>query len=85
MIIRPSAEDLLQDAMGKTYLNEELQKIGLELTEIQLGAGSPLVGQKVGNVEVSGQGGFVVVAIKRTDGSLGDEPQRCCSRRVTSS
>jgi len=75
MIIRPSAEDFLQESVGKTQLNEELRQIGLELTEIQLAAGSPLVGQKVGNVEVSGQGGFVVVAIKRPDGSLLRAPE----------
>ncbi|HVU86568.1 MAG TPA: potassium channel protein [Pirellulales bacterium] len=75
MIVRPSAEDLLQETAGKTHLNEELKRIGLELTEIELKAASPLVGQKVGNVEVSGQGGFVVVAIKRADGTLVRAPQ----------
>ncbi len=70
MIVRPSAEDLLQETAGKTHLNEELKLIGLELTEIELKAESPLVGQRVGNVEVSGQGGFVVVAIKRADGTV---------------
>ncbi|HEY4312005.1 MAG TPA: potassium channel protein [Pirellulales bacterium] len=75
MIIRPSAEDLLQEAIGKTNLNEELKLIGLELTDIELKPGSPLIGQKVGNVEVSGQGGFVVVAVKKADGTVIRAPQ----------
>ncbi len=70
MIVRPSAEDMLLEATGNAHLNEELRHIGLELTEIELKPESPLVGQKVGNVEVSGQGGFVVVAIKRRDGTV---------------
>ncbi len=70
IIIRPSAEEFLQEAAGKTLLNEELKQIGLEMTEIELKQNSVLVGQKVGNVEVSGQGGFVVVAVKKADGQL---------------
>ncbi|MES1213169.1 MAG: potassium channel protein [Singulisphaera sp.] len=75
MIIRPSAEDLLQEATGREHLNEELKEIGLAMTEIELKPNSPLVGQKVGNVEVSGQGGFVVVAIKKADGTIVRAPQ----------
>ncbi len=75
MIMRPSAEELLQETAGKTHLNEELKRIGLELTEIELRTESPLVGQKIGNVEVSGQGGFVVVAIKKADGTMVRAPQ----------
>ena len=69
MIVRPSAEDMLAEAGGTQSLNEELQQIGLQLMEVEVVVGSPLVGQTVGDVE-SDSGGFVVVAIKRPDGSL---------------
>ena len=68
MILRPSAENLLSNVTGKTHLSEELSQIGLNLSEIEIQPGSPLVGQTVADVEVGG--GFVVVAIRRADGSV---------------
>jgi voltage-gated potassium channel len=70
MITRPSAEDLLLETAGKMYLNEELKQIGLEMTEIELQAGSPLVGRAVSDAELNGRGGLVIVAIKKADGTL---------------
>ncbi|HEY1601778.1 MAG TPA: potassium channel protein [Pirellulales bacterium] len=75
MIIRPSAEDMLHGNTGNSQLNEELRQIGLELTEIELKENSPLIGQKIGNVEVSGQGGFVVVAVKKPNGTIIRKPE----------
>ncbi len=74
MIVRPSAEDLLMGLTGKTHLNEELKQIGLELSEIEIQANSALVGKTVADVEVGG-GGYVVVAIKRADGSVVRNPE----------
>jgi len=71
-IVKPSAEDLLVGSSGTQYLNEELKQIGLELTDIEIENGSALVGQTVRDVEVGG--GFVIVAIKRPDGSLLRKP-----------
>lgn len=67
-IIKPSAEDLLIEATGTQHLNEELKQIGLELTDIEIESGSALVGQKVREIEIGG--GFVIVAVKKPDGSL---------------
>lgn len=68
LITRPSAEDLLAGSSGQDHFNEELKLIGLEMTEIELQPNSPMIGQTIGDIEVSGSGGFVVVAIKRPDG-----------------
>jgi voltage-gated potassium channel len=73
MIIRPSAEELLLDATGKSLLHEELKAIGLTMTEIELPADSPLAGQTVADVELGG--GFVVVGVKRADGSFVQHPE----------
>jgi voltage-gated potassium channel len=73
MITRPSAEDLLMDEAGKSHLQEELRQIGLEMTEIDLKTDSPLVGQTIASVEIGG--GFVVVAIKKADGSVVRDPK----------
>ena len=48
------------------HLKEELKQIGLEMTEVEMKPGSPLLGQALADVEVGG--GFVVVAIRRNDG-----------------
>lgn len=69
LIARPSAEDLLLDSADAQGLHDELQQIGLQLTEIEVSAGSNLADQTVGSLE-SGAGGFVIVAIKRRGGSL---------------
>lgn len=65
MILRPSAEDMLADATENKHLNEELKQIGLELTEIELRANSPLAGQTVGSIDLGG--GFVLVGIKQAE------------------
>ncbi|MGE0536001.1 MAG: TrkA family potassium uptake protein [Pirellulales bacterium] len=72
MIVRPSAEELLLDATGKSLLHEELRAIGLTMTEVDLPASSPLAGESVANIELGG--GFVIVGIKKPDGSFLQHP-----------
>jgi voltage-gated potassium channel len=66
MILRPSADDLLQEATGTMYLNEELKSIGLEMQEVEVQAGSPLCEQSLHEVDVGA--GVVIVAVRRPDG-----------------
>ena len=73
MIVRPSAEDLLSKATGKMHLSDELEQIGLHFFEVDIEDKSPLVGQTVADVEIGG-GGFIVVAIKRADGTIVQNP-----------
>ena len=70
MIIRPSAEELMQGGGELARLAEEFKRIGLELTEIGLGSDSPLVGQGIGEVEFDGAGGYVILALKRADNTF---------------
>ena len=70
LITRPSAESLLRDAAGSTHLNDELQSIGLQIAEARIDAGSPLEGQSLRSVELSGAGGVVIVGIKKSDGTI---------------
>ena len=69
IIARPSAEDLLLEVTEAQALRDELEQIGLQWGEVAIGPESPLVGKTVGDTEGS-VGGFVLVAIKRPDGSL---------------
>jgi len=70
LITRPSAESLLREAVGSTYLNDELHSIGLEMIEALIEAGSPMAGQALRSVELTGSGGIVIVAIKKADGTI---------------
>ena len=66
MILRPSADEMLQQATGSMYLNDELKAIGLEIKEIEVQAGSPLCEQSLSEVDVGT--GVVIVAVRRPDG-----------------
>jgi len=70
MIVTPSGDELLTKVIGKGHLKEDLKQVGLEINEIEIQANSSLVGQTVGRVEIGGKGGFVMVAIKKSDGSF---------------
>lgn len=73
MILRPTADDLLQEATGTAYLNDELKAIGLEMMEISVQANSPMCEQAIAELEVSG--GCVIVAIRQPDGHCVRNPQ----------
>ncbi len=75
MIVRPSSEDLLSDAGGRLLLNEELNSIGLKLHEVKIEADSALAGSTLGNWEISSSGGFVVVALRRADNTVIQNPE----------
>jgi voltage-gated potassium channel len=75
MIISPSADELLRETVTNLRLNEDLKQIGLEMIEIALQADSQLVGRTVADIEVSGRGGLVVVALKKADGTLLRNPR----------
>lgn len=70
LITRPTADELLRDAMNANYLNDELQLIGLQLAECRIESGSPLDGQSLRNVERSGSSNWLIVAVKKPDGSI---------------
>ncbi len=74
LITAPTAEDMLSAESGLVQLNEDLKQLGLELSEVELTANSPLIGQTIGDVEGAGKSGFVVVGIKGSDGSNQTKP-----------
>ena len=74
LITRPSAETLLREAVGSTHLNDELQSIGLQIAEAKIDPGSPLAGQSLQSAELAGSGGVVIIAIKKSDGTILPHP-----------
>ena len=67
LIVRPSAEEML-DAISSTG-DVDLDQIGLEFDEIELQTSSPLVNRRLGEIEVRGAYGYLIIAVRRLDGS----------------
>ncbi len=54
---------------GRVHEFLDVEQIGLQMSEIEIDSASPLVGQTIGDMD-GGAGGFVIVAVKRSDGTL---------------
>ena len=75
LITRPSAESLLVSAGAHDNLNDELAQLGLHLSELSISHNSPLAGRNVGDIEVRGNLGFLIVAIRHQDGEIVMNPE----------
>lgn len=69
LIIRPSAESLLGQLTSQADLNEELGQIGLQFGELEVAEGSPLVNRALSAIEVRSNHGFLIVGLRRPDGT----------------
>lgn len=76
LITRPTALDFLGQQEERSYLNELLAQIDVQLDELDVPQGSPLVGKTVKELEVRGKGGFIVVALRRADGRVETQPRQ---------
>ncbi|MGB5694823.1 MAG: potassium channel protein [Polyangiales bacterium] len=75
MILRPAMVDFFanQDLSG---LEQELRGLGVEIEQFEVDAKSSLIGRTVGELESSGDGGFLVIAIRRIGGKLVRNPEK---------
>jgi voltage-gated potassium channel len=76
LIRHPSAVDFLSQSDGQQGLNEFLAELDIQLNEMAIEAGSPLIGGTIGDIEVKGQGTFITVALRRADGEVIIHPNR---------
>ena len=74
MIIRPSAEDMLAQLTSQGDISEELAHIGLRFGELEVTKASTLDGKALSEIEVSGGHAFLIVAIRRVDGTISLRP-----------
>jgi voltage-gated potassium channel len=58
----------------RSALQEDLIPMGLRLDELTISAGSTLDGQPLSNLELGGNLGFLIVAVRRSDGSVLVDP-----------
>ncbi len=70
MILRPSAESLLQQAELPEGLNYDLASIGLRLDELELQPGSPLIGGTIEDLISKGQSLLLIVALREAEGKV---------------
>jgi voltage-gated potassium channel len=68
LITHPAAIDFLQEDEGRRNLNELLADIDLQFEEYSILSDSPFLGQPISQMEVRGQGAFIIVAIRQFDG-----------------
>ncbi|MDX2272600.1 MAG: NAD-binding protein [Cyanobacteriota bacterium] len=74
LITHPAAVEFLNQQVSRSLLNEQLTQIGIQLVNIDIPEGSPLVGQTLGYLEVRGKSTFLIVALRRADGSAISDP-----------
>ena len=68
LIARPTAEDLLDESTSGGGLHEELHAMGLQLDELQIDSGSLLTGRTLADIQVHGNRGFLIVALRKACG-----------------
>lgn len=68
IITHPGALSFLDQTVDGSSLNELLSEIDVQVDELAVPFGSPLVGSSIGNVQVRGKGTFIVVALRKASG-----------------
>jgi len=74
LIIRPTAENMLEQLTSHGDISDELGHIGLRFDELRVGEESSLVNRTLGDIAVRGNHGFLVVGIRRLDDSVTMNP-----------
>lgn len=75
LITRPTAINFLENKDERNYLDEILGQINVQLDELLIASGSPLIGKTVNRLEIKGKGSFIIIALRRQDGTLIKNPQ----------
>ncbi|MEQ8846534.1 potassium channel protein [Botrimarina sp.] len=78
LITRPGAEALLASEEGVDALQHEIERIGLRIEELSVTPGSPLDGHTVGDIDLKGNRGFLIVAVRRPGGEAVIDPPGDC-------
>lgn len=68
IVTHPASTDFLDQNDGSRTLNELLIQLDVQLDELHISKGSPLIGGFVKDLEIQGNATFIVVALRRADG-----------------
>ena len=69
LIVRPTAENMLDQITQRSTMNDDLAHIGLQFDELTVAHDSALVNHELDQIEVRSNHGFLIVAIRHADGS----------------
>lgn len=75
LITQPTAVDVLSQTTERHALNEMLTQLNLKIDELMIQENCFLLGKTIGEVEVRGKGRFVVIALRRRDGTTINHPE----------
>jgi voltage-gated potassium channel len=75
MILRPATIDFFSD-LDLSGLEQELGTLDVHIDQFTVDAQSRLIGRSVGDLESSGNGGFLVLAVRRAGGSVVRNPNK---------
>jgi voltage-gated potassium channel len=70
MVAHAGAAEFLRRGQIRDDFREELGHLGLQLEEMRLSHASPLIGRPIAEIEVRGNRGFLIVGVRRGDGSV---------------
>ncbi len=74
LVTRPTSVDFLQQKDQQNSLNDLLSRIEVQIDELTVAMGSPLVGKTIRELGIRGKGAFIVVALRRENGQLLSHP-----------
>lgn len=69
MIIRPSAENLLEQLTSGGDMDEDLGRIGLRFEELHVPPEGAITGKAIADIELRGNLGFLIVGVRTADGA----------------
>lgn len=70
LIVRPKAENMLEQLTTHSGVADDLGHIGLEFDELEVGENSSLLNKTLSDIEVRSNHGFLIVAVRRADGQM---------------
>lgn len=76
IMTRPAVTNYLEHQDERDYLDELLSQIDIKIDELAISQGSPLVGKTIDRLEVRGKGAFIVIALRRHEGTIIKNPDR---------
>ena len=69
LILRPTADELLDQITSDNRMGVDLEHIGLEFDELVIDGTSPLADKTLGQIEVRGAHGYLIVGVRGVDGT----------------
>ena len=74
LITRPSAEEILASSFHQDTLTQDLEQIGVQMTELRVPGNSDLAGRALADIHFGVGQQFVIIAVRSNDGVVTRDP-----------